>query len=439
MKEDLLKGLKLAADVVASTFGPKGNLVFSGKAMRFTKDGMTVAKMVAENSEGLNHIAAKLLLDACQRTAQVVGDSTTLTALLVRELLSHPHDPDLSDKRDEAIALLNDIKQNPDKDTLVNAVTTSVNGDQELGEMIAGLVWTIGHKASVRGIPSLGAQTSVEIIPGYLLGGVAHAEMLRAKHVQSSKNRTTYGIFNPVVVLYDKLFSEVGDMQKVLQMYKASSHVGKPLIVVAPKFEDIIIKMALKNSEGDPVKGLYGFPITLVTLTEDRPESYYDLEAGTGARIITPSKPNITQLSFGQAEMLEIRPDGSRLTFLPEFRDELENRSHREGRIGELNQGIGIIYIGGQTEAEHGRLNDMIEDGVMSAQSCLRFGVLPGGGIALLHVSKQIDGPLSKALAVPASLLPQGAEVYDPAEGLIKAIDHAVSLVLEIEKTQYVI
>lgn len=439
MKEDLLKGLRLAADIVASTFGPKGSLVFSGKTMRFTKDGMTVAKMVTENTEGINHIAAKLLLDACQRTAQVVGDSTTLTALLVRELLSHPHDPDLSKKRDEVIECLEGIKQEPNRDMLVNAVTTSVNGDQELGEMIAGLVWTIGHKASVRGIPSLGAQTSVEIIPGYLLGGVAHAEMLRAKHVQPSKNRASYGIFDPVVILYDKLFSDVGDMTKVLQMYKASSHVGKPIIIIAPKFEDIVVKMALKNAEGDPAKGLPGFPITLVTLTEDRPESYYDLEAGTGARIITPAKPNITQLSFGKADMLEIRSDGCRLTFLPEFRDELENRSYREGRIGELNQGIGLIYIGGQTEAEHGRLYDMVEDGVMSAQSCLRFGVLPGGGIALLHVSKQIDGPLSKALATPASLLPHGQEVYDPAEGLIKAIDHAVSLVLEIEKTQYVI
>ena len=439
MKEDLLKGLRSAADVVASTFGPNGNLVFSGKAMRFTKDGMTVAKMVVENSQGVDHIAAKLLLDACQRTAQVVGDSTTLTALLVRELLTYEDDPFLSDKRDKVIALLNDIKQEPDRDMLVNAVTTSVNGDQELGEMIAGLVWEIGHKASVRGIPSIGAPTSVEIIPGYLLGGVAHAEMLRAKHVNPSKSHTTYGIFSPVVILYDKLFSDVGDMTKILQAYKASSHVGKPLVVIAPKYEDIVIKMALKNAEGDPVKGLPGFPITLVTLTEDRPESYYDLEAGTGARIINSAKPAIAQSSFGEAEMLEIRPDGSRLTFLPKFRKELENRSHREGRIGELNQGIGIIYIGGQTEAEHGRLNDMIEDGVMSAQSCLRSGVLPGGGIALLHVSKQIDGPLSKALAVPASLLPQGAEVYDPAEGLIKAIDHAVSLVLEIAKTKYVI
>lgn len=439
MKDNLLRGLKSAAEIVASTYGPKGWQVFSAKADRFTKDGMTVAQMVADSTEGMDHVGAKLLLDACRRTAQVVGDSTTLTALIVSELLQRPHDPDLSAQRDQVIEYLNGIKQDASRDVLVNAVTTSVNGDHELGEMIAGLVWTIGHKASVRGVPAIGFPTRTEVIPGYLCGGVAHVEMLRAKHVHAANNKSSFGIFNPVVILYDKVFSDVGDMQKVLAAYKGSEHIGKPIIVIAPKFEDLVVKMALKNAEGDSSKGLSGFPITLVTLTEDRPESYYDLEAGTGAQIISTAKPNISTRSFGMAEMLEIRKDGSRMTFLPQYRDGLENRAHREGRIGELNQGVGIVHIGGQTEAEHGRLNDMIEDGVMCAQSCLRFGVLPGAGVTLLHASRQVEGPLSEVLKIPSSLLPQGGVVWDPAEGLIKAIDHAVSLVLEIANTKYVI
>lgn len=426
MKQELIEAIQQAAEVVASTYGPNGKKVFSRKDFRFTKDGMIVARMYADSVEGVRNSGAKLLLDACQRTAQVVGDSTTLTALLVSELLKHELS-DLAGSRDTVVKYLEDTKIMPDKDQLIQAVTTSVNGDEALGKMIAELVFEIGHKASVRGIPALGAPTSVEIIPGYQCGGVAHMEFLRAKHVQKAK--ASFGVFQPMVILYENLFADPGDLKKILDVYKHEYH-GRPLVVIAPKFEDIVIKMALKNQEN--------FPLTLVHLVEDRPESYHDLEAGTGAKIIAPYAPAINKRSFGEADMLEVRPDGSRITFLPKFREALSERSDRTDRIGQLNQGVGVIYIGGQTEAEHGYLNDAIEDGVMAAQSCLRYGILPGAGSALFQAASHISGPLSKALMAPAQKLPPG-EVFDPAEGLIKAIEHAVSLVSEIVNTEYVI
>ena len=52
---------------------------------------------------------------------------------------------------------------------------------------------------------------------------------------------------------------------------------------------------------------------------------------------------------------------------------------------------IGEIQVGGGTDAERGEEYDLIIDSLNSAKGAMRFGVLPGGGVALYHASKILE------------------------------------------------
>ena len=76
-------------------------------------------------------------------------------------------------------------------------------------------------------------------------------------------------------------------------------------------------------------------------------------------------------------------------------------------RIASLTGGIGVIYVGGQTDLEQKELYDRVDDAVCAVRSALEEGILPGGGMALWRQSSECnDGSiagmiLSNALRAP--------------------------------------
>ena len=60
-------------------------------------------------------------------------------------------------------------------------------------------------------------------------------------------------------------------------------------------------------------------------------------------------------------------------------------------RIASLTGGIGVIYVGGNTDLEQKELYDRIDDAVCAVRSALEEGILPGGGTAYLSCSDMID------------------------------------------------
>jgi chaperonin GroEL len=49
--------------------------------------------------------------------------------------------------------------------------------------------------------------------------------------------------------------------------------------------------------------------------------------------------------------------------------------------------GVGVIYVGGNTDLEQKELYDRVDDAVCAVRSAIDEGVLPGGGVALYNQS----------------------------------------------------
>jgi len=58
-------------------------------------------------------------------------------------------------------------------------------------------------------------------------------------------------------------------------------------------------------------------------------------------------------------------------------------------RIASLTGGVGVIYVGGNTDLEQKELYDRVDDAVCAVRSALEEGILPGSGRALHHIATQ--------------------------------------------------
>ena len=59
-------------------------------------------------------------------------------------------------------------------------------------------------------------------------------------------------------------------------------------------------------------------------------------------------------------------------------------------RISKLRGGLIVVQPGGATRVEHDESRDRLEDSICAVRAALKSGYLPGGGSALLHVSKKL-------------------------------------------------
>ena len=54
--------------------------------------------------------------------------------------------------------------------------------------------------------------------------------------------------------------------------------------------------------------------------------------------------------------------------------------------------GVAVIRVGGSTEIEVKERKDRVDDALNATRAAVQEGVVPGGGVALLHASKVLNG-----------------------------------------------
>ena len=107
-----------------------------------------------------------------------------------------------------------------------------------------------------------------------------------------------------------------------------------------------------------------------------------------------------TKVIAGRDSTVIIRDD-KEIAEIPKRVDELwgqltmaKNKSEKEfimQRIASLSGGIGVIYVGANSDVEQKEKFDRVDDAVCAVRSALEEGIIPGGGIPLLAVAKKLE------------------------------------------------
>src|SRR3989338_6993819 len=86
----LLAGVRVAAEVVGCTLGPRGKNVLikgRGKKLVLTKDGVTVSRSI-RLSDPFEQLGVELVVEAASHTNDNVGDGTTTATILTHAMVS---------------------------------------------------------------------------------------------------------------------------------------------------------------------------------------------------------------------------------------------------------------------------------------------------------------------------------------------------------------
>ena len=412
-REKLHAGMKIAAEAVGCTLGPRGRCVLIQKGDGVpivTKDGVTVARSI-RLKDSISAMGASLIHEAASRTNEVAGDGTTtstiLTYAMVSEglkLMSSGHDPILIKKGIEESTkfVIEYLKScaSPIKsyDDVKHVATISANGDVNVGDIIAQAMEKVGQDGIITVEDAKGMSTTLEVVEGMQLDrGYVSPYFV----TNQDKMQTIY--HDAYILVTDKKISSLQDILPILEFIQRE-RAG--LLIIA---EDI---------EGDALQGLVlnktKSNLNVVAIRAPgygrlKDQLLSDISVLTSAKLVSSqtgvllSKSdksilgrckkivvdarNTTIVGNGSsAEAVEIRINELR-TQSQDITIDAAEMAHIKTRIARLSSGVAVIKVGGSTELEMIERKYRIEDALHATRAASEEGIVPGGGTALFEAS----------------------------------------------------
>lgn len=411
-RDKLINGISVMAKAVKSTLGPRGKTVLIESpnhthGITVTKDGITVAKAVFL-LDPVENLAVKIMREAADRTATSAGDGTTTSIVLAEAIVLQGQDL-LNDKHNvtEVIRHINDItdvivgrlekrSKKVSGKTLKNVASISANNDSELGSIIANTYEQVGKDGIVTIEDSQTADTYTSVTNGIKIDRGYTSNMF----INDYKKDECI-LDNVLVLVTDQEISNILSIEKIL---KTIIQEQKKLLIIGTCSQNVINTLAanvVKNNLKlcNIIPPQFGYK---------RNELMSDIALAVGAKYFSESVGDDLSLmeidDLGRADKIIVGRDSTVIVRSDIATDEVtarvaqlwdsHNLSDRKGdkdfikqRIASLTGGIGVIYVGGNSDLEQKERKDRVDDAVCAVRSALEEGILPGGGLALFSES----------------------------------------------------
>jgi len=415
-EKKIKKGVDTLADAVKTTMGPKGKLVLIQRQGHptITKDGVTVANAINLVDE-VENLGATVIREAAARTADEAGDGTTTATVLAQAIYSEGlkmksagFQVDLINEgiRKAADVIIKDLsnkKKNIKNDEELKQVAMiSANGEEEIAELIVSALKASGIDGSIIVEEAKGFKSDLTIVDGFRL-----ERGYLSPYFVTDNDKMIADLSQCLILLADRDFNNIRDLMKPLEMALEAS---KPLLIIANDFDNEVMQGLVLNK----VKGsLRVCAIKSPGFGASRHEMLRDIEVIVGGKVLDASfdmssfghehfgnikraivhKTN-TMLVSSQGsvskEQLDSRVNAIKARMMdPEL--EKPERDLLQYRLQQLSGGISILRVGAATESELVERYDRVDDALHATKAAMQEGVLPGGGVALVRSTKQIE------------------------------------------------
>jgi len=413
-RDKLIAGVEKMAAAVKSTLGPSGNTVLIESlhhthGITVTKDGVTVAKAV-DLLDPVENLAVKMMKEAADKTATSAGDGTTTAIVLTEALVKagikymKPHHNRTNVLR-ELVDLSNIVVENlkqksevltPEK--MLDVATISANNDVSIGKIIADVYAEIGEKGIVTVERSQTSETYAETT----LGLKIDRGYLSPLFINNQKKDEC--VYEDVMVLVADI--EIGNILQIENILKPIIQEGKKLLIISPCHKNVVNTLAanvLKNNLKIVAVQPPSFGYKQHELMQDIAISvganYFSEKTGDDLSVITYADlGHVSKCIVGQDKTVLIKSEvkssqekiDERVAQLRDAYKDATKKADKDfimERIASLTGGIGVIYVGGNTDLEQKELYDRVDDAVCAVRSALEEGILPGAGKALYEIA----------------------------------------------------
>jgi chaperonin GroEL len=416
------RGVSLLADTVAVTLGPRGrNVVLERRhgAHVLTNDGVTIALEI-ELADPFENLGVRLVRDAAKRTGELVGDGTTTTIVLARELIESGFaavargvaPQSLKRGIDKAVARVRDdltAQARPVSDASDRAAVAAMasGGDAALGELVAEAFARAGTAGSVTVDEGRGATSALHVVAGatFERGYLSSYFVTDPEEMRAVLDR-------PLVLVSSERLSDSEDVSGALAH---AADRGRPLLVIAEDVEaEALATLVVNQLRGTARSCALRAPGS----GELRREWLEDLATLTGGAVVGPERGTSARaldvatlggcrraIVTGSTTTL-LEGDGSaaaRDARVSALETELAGADARfdadrlRARLGRFTGGIARVEVGGATEVELRHRRARAEDAVAALRAAVAEGIVPGGGTALVRALARLEGDESDA------------------------------------------
>jgi chaperonin GroEL len=426
-RQAILRGVNILAEAVKATLGPKGrNVVIEKKfgSPVITKDGVTVAKEI-DLKDPMENVGAQLVREVASKTSDVAGDGTTTATVLaqaifregVRTVAAGASPMALRRGIEKAVVAIIGVRDEDgkwiesgalgklsrpvDENGVAKVGAISANGDQEIGNIIAEAMKTVGKDGVITVEDSKTGHTFLETVEG-----MQFDRGYLSPYFVTDPARMEVVLDEPSILIFEKKISSMKDLLPVLEQVARG---GKPLLIIADDVEGEALATLVVNKLrgtlnvaavkapgfGDRRKAILG-DIAVLTggeaITEDLGLKLegVKLENLGRAKRITIDKDNTTIID-GAGEAAKIKGR------VHEIRSQMEkatsdyDKEKLQERLAKLVGGVAIIQVGAATETELKEKKARVEDALHATRAAVEEGIVPGGGVALVRSIPAVD------------------------------------------------
>jgi chaperonin GroEL len=409
-KTKLLKGVIKLSDAVTCTLGPNGRNVIidnAGENPVSTKDGVTVARSI-ELENPIENIGAQLLKQAAIKTADLAGDGTTTTTLLAATMIADGFNAikagsnavevkrGIEQATKEVITRIKEISKDITSDEQIKQVAViSANGDEEIGALISEAMQAVGVDGVVTVEESRIGETSLEIVEGIQID-----KGYKSLYFVTNNDTMTATLNNPKILLYNGRLTQV---KELLPLLNSLSQSNDELLVIAEDIDGEALSTLLVNKMRMILKAVV---VKAPDFGDRRLHILEDIATVTGGQVISPEKgmklEKFNSDWLGSARLVTVAKETTTIVDgkgnveeieqrIDDLKQQIDNaksmfeREKLQERLGKLSGGVAVINIGAPTEVEMREKKDRVDDALHATKAALQEGILPGGGVALVH------------------------------------------------------
>ncbi len=412
-RRELMSGIDTLVAAVGVTLGPGGRNVVLDKEFgppHVCSDGVTIAREI-ELKDPFPNMGVQLVKEASSKTNDDVGDGTTTSTVVAQAMirdgfrnLAAGADPmalkcGLEIAVDGIRSEIRGMARPVSGKEQINQVAVLSAHDEEMGNLIADVMDSVGSQGIVSVEESKGLGYEVEYVEGMQVD-----RGYLSPYFVTDKDRMTVEIEGAYIMVTSSKLSAVSDLLPVLEQV---STVSKNIVIVAEDVEgEALATLVVNNLRG----ALNCLAIKAPAFGDRRKAILEDMAVLFGCQVISEdtgrSLDSITVADLGRCRRVIADKDNTTFVDGGGSQEDLEarvrqiraqaedttsdyDREKLEERAAKLSGGVSVLKVGAATEIELREKKQRLEDALSATRAAMEEGIVPGGGTALLRAAQK--------------------------------------------------
>lgn len=387
-------------------------MISTGSAPTVTKDGVTVAKSI-ELENNFENQGAQMAKSVASKTNDIAGDGTTTATVLAQAIAkeglkvvaagANPMDV----KRGIDYAVEQIVKEIDKiaipvvtKDTIKQVATISANNDIEIGTLLAEAIEEVGKEGVISVEEGKTADTVLNVVKGMQFDrGLASPYF--------TNNNQPVSLEDAYVLLYNQKITAMKDLIPILEQV---ARQNKPLVIICEDLEgEALATLIINKMRGT----LNAIAVKAPDYGDQRKRILEDIAVLTDGRLVCDdfgtTLEDVSIDMLGKAKTIVANSERTLIVGYDseeikqavekraaEIREEINNTTSEyeveklKTRLAKLVGGVAVISVGAATEVEMKEKKDRVDDAVHATRAAVEEGIVPGGGVALIHAAANV-------------------------------------------------